>query len=102
MEKRKSHYRLSKIQAIVVRDGMNAFTATATRNGRDMGLDDATMLATIAGMKGAMFYKSMTTHLDNTLWQDVYHVPLTGGQIAYLKLTRQHGAVVIQFKSKEG
>ena len=71
MEKRKPHYRLSEIQATVVRDGMNAFTATATRNGRDMGLDDAALLATIAGVKRAMFYKSMTTHLDNTMWQDV-------------------------------
>lgn len=101
MEKRKAHYQLSEIQAIVARDGMNAFTATAARNGHLMGLDDATLLATIADMNGTMLYKSMTTHSDSALWQDVYHVPLADARMAYVKLTKQMGAVVIQFKDKE-
>jgi len=47
-----------------------------------------------------MFYKSMTTHSDNTVWQDVYHALCSNGKIAYVKLTVQAGAVVIQFKEK--
>jgi motility quorum-sensing regulator/GCU-specific mRNA interferase toxin len=101
MDKRKPHYLLDEIQSIVARNEMNAFTTTAIRNGQDMGLDDAMMLATIARMKSVMFYKSMTTHRDATLWQDVYHVPLSDGRTAYIKLTLQRGAVVIQFKGKE-
>lgn len=101
MEKRKAHYLLSEVKAIVARDAMNAFTATAARNGRAMGLDDAALLAAIAGMTGKMLFKSMTAHRDSALWQDVYHVPLADGRIAYVKLTIQAGAVVIQFKDKE-
>lgn len=48
----------------------------------------------------AMFYKSMTTHNDNQKWQDVYHVTCPNGKVAYIKLTLQNGAVVIQFKEK--
>ncbi|QEA11812.1 MULTISPECIES: type II toxin-antitoxin system MqsR family toxin [Comamonas] len=46
-----------------------------------------------------MFYKSMTTHADHTLWQDVYHAPCPNGCMAYIKVTfRADGAVVLQFK----
>jgi motility quorum-sensing regulator / GCU-specific mRNA interferase toxin len=100
MEKRKAHYRLSDIQAIVARERLNAFTATSIRNARLMGLDEAAMLAVVASMKSTMLYKSMTTHRDASLWQDVYHVPVDE-RIAYVKLTLCAGAVVIQFKDKE-
>ena len=102
MEKRKPHYNLREIQSIVMRDGMNAFTATAVRNGLEMGLNDIAMLSAIAGMHTTMLFKSMTTVRDNSLWQDVYHVPLSDGRVAYIKLTKQDGAVVIQFKDREG
>jgi motility quorum-sensing regulator/GCU-specific mRNA interferase toxin len=101
MEKRKPHYALDEIQFYVAIEGIRAFTASAIFNGAAMGLDDATMLATIAEMKRAMFYKSMTTHRDHTAWQDVYHVPLMDGRVAYVKLTQQDGTVVVQFKCKE-
>jgi len=45
-----------------------------------------------------MFYKSMTTYADHRVWQDVYHAPCPNGKMAYIKLTLQDGAVVIQFK----
>lgn len=32
-----------------------------------------------------MFYKSMTTHADHRVWQDVYHVPVENGQTVYVK-----------------
>ncbi|MGW8160341.1 MAG: type II toxin-antitoxin system MqsR family toxin [Desulfoprunum sp.] len=47
-----------------------------------------------------MFYKSMTTIHDATLWQDVYHAPCPNGKTAYIKVTLREGAVVIQFKEK--
>jgi motility quorum-sensing regulator/GCU-specific mRNA interferase toxin len=47
------------------------------------------------------FYKSMTTHADHTIWQDVYHATLKTGLVAYIKVTlRENGTVVIQFKEK--
>lgn len=48
-----------------------------------------------------VFYKSMTTHADHRIWQDVYHADLSSGLQAYIKLTlREKGSVVIQFKEK--
>jgi motility quorum-sensing regulator/GCU-specific mRNA interferase toxin len=67
-----------------------------------MGLSDASLLQSVSDMKPTMFQKSMTTYRNHTIWQDVYHVPLSGGRVAYVKLTLQDGAVVIQFKNKEG
>ena len=48
-----------------------------------------------------MLLKSMTTHADHRVWQDVYHAPCPNGRIAYIKLTlRPDGSVVIQFKEQ--
>ncbi len=34
-----------------------------------------------------MFYKSMTSFSNSRQWQDVYHVPASGGLTIYLKFT---------------
>ena len=36
-----------------------------------LGFDYAGMLAVIAALEPGDFYKSMTTHGDHTIWQDV-------------------------------
>ena len=61
MEKHKAHYRLVDIQAIVSRDCLAAFTATALFNRLAMGLSDVSLLKAVADMKPTMFQKSMTT-----------------------------------------
>lgn len=49
-----------------------------------------------------MFYKSMTTHADHRVWQDVYHVSLEEGLTLHLKF--QANVVtkfdVVSFKEK--
>ena len=45
-------------------------------------------------------YKSMTTHADHRVWQDVYHAHCPNGKTAYIKVTLRDGTVVIQFKEK--
>jgi motility quorum-sensing regulator/GCU-specific mRNA interferase toxin len=65
-----------------------------------MGLSEAQAVAVILSLSRPMFYKSMTTHADHTVWQDVYHAPTPTGKVAYVKLTLKNGAVVIQFKEK--
>jgi motility quorum-sensing regulator / GCU-specific mRNA interferase toxin len=47
-----------------------------------------------------MFFKSMTTHSDYRVWQDVYHAPCPNDKTAYIKVTIQDGATVIQFKER--
>lgn len=100
MEKRTPHYRLADVLAIVSTRGMAAFTATALFNAAAMGLRQEQILAVVLGLQRSMFYKSMTTHADHTVWQDVYHAPTPLGVTAYIKVTLQAGAVVIQFKER--
>ncbi|PIQ10416.1 MAG: motility quorum-sensing regulator MqsR [Hydrogenophilales bacterium CG_4_9_14_3_um_filter_59_35] len=98
MEKRKAHYALEAVKAIVIRDEMLSFTRIARRGANAMGLDDARALAVVGALSPFMLFKSMTTHADSTVWQDVYHAPCPNGKMAYIKVTLQEGAVVIQFK----
>jgi motility quorum-sensing regulator/GCU-specific mRNA interferase toxin len=65
-----------------------------------MGLTTSEMLSVIAGLKRHDFYKSMTTHADHHVWQDVYHAMTPVQKTAYIKITLREGAPVIQFKEK--
>lgn len=100
MEKRSAHYRLEDIQTHVLERGRSALTATALRGMDAMGLTWAEGMGVLLGLQRAMLFKSMTTHADNRVWQDVYHAPCPNGKTAYIKLTLREGAVVIQFKEK--
>ena len=53
----------------------------------------------VARLDRKNLYKSMTTHADHTIWQDVYHAPTRGGE-AYIKVTLRDNAPVIQFKER--
>ncbi len=65
-----------------------------------MGLFGSDLIEVVLGVERCMFYKSMTTYQDHTVWQDVYHVPTPSGE-AYVKFTlREEGSIVIQFKRK--
>ena len=100
MEKLKAHYPLQDIQTIVSRDSEQSFTFSAQRGAESMGLSRTEAIGVILALTSARLYKSMTTHNDCKIWQDVYHAPCPNGKIAYIKLTVQDGAVVIQFKEK--
>lgn len=65
-----------------------------------MGLTTAEMLAVIAGLSRPNFYKSMTTHADYRVWQDVYHAATPVKKDAYIKITLRNGGPVIQVKEK--
>jgi motility quorum-sensing regulator/GCU-specific mRNA interferase toxin len=66
-----------------------------------MGLSEAEALQVLLSLRKTMLYKSMTTHADHRVWQDVYHAPTPIGKIAYIKLTlRSDDTVVIQFKER--
>lgn len=101
MEKRKPHYSLQEAQAIVVRDGVLAFTQTAVMGAATLGLSVEAACQVVSQLSRAMFYKSMTSHANTQVWQDVYHTSCPNGKIAYIKLTLTAGGkVVIQFKEK--
>ena len=55
------------------------------------------MLAVVMALTPKDFYKSMTTHADHTIWQDVYRTRTRAGAI-YLKLTVMNDVLIVSFK----
>jgi motility quorum-sensing regulator/GCU-specific mRNA interferase toxin len=55
------------------------------------------MLDVVLALTPADFYKSMTTHADHTIWQDVYRPNTAAGDV-YLKLTVIDDVLIVSFK----
>lgn len=102
MEKRTPHYSLSEIQVIVADPESRPFTVTALRGGLALGLSETEMRQIVLALVRRDFYKSMTTHLDHSHWQDVYHGMTQDGVAVYIKITAYDDGrpPVIQFKGK--
>ena len=102
MEKRKPHYSLKHIQAIVADVHSQPFTVTALRGGLAMGLTEKEMRQVVLKLTQQDFYKSMTTHADHRVWQDVYHGVTEALVKVYIKVTyyADNRPPVIQFKAK--
>ena len=61
-----------------------------------MGLELRDMLAVVIALTPMDFYKSMTTHADYTVWQDVYRPhPQAGGRD--LELTGTDDPLIVSF-----
>ena len=86
MEKFRPHYLLTDIKA--------AFTDPATLNrsfvskqgADDLKMDDEAVVAVIQALTSADFEKSMTSHADHRVWQDVYR-PTADNTTLYVKFT---------------
>ena len=101
MEKKRPHYSLKEIQQVVDLRKTSAFTATALIGAAELGLSPDEAINVVLALRQTDFYKSMTTHADHQIWQDVYHSRLKSRLMAYIKVTlRENGIVVIQFKEK--
>ena len=98
MEKGTSHYKLAVVKALLGAGKVRA-TYTALAGGANLGLDFAGMVAVTAALKPADFYKSMTTHADHRIWQDVYRARTSAGEI-YLKLTVMDDVLIVSFKER--
>ncbi len=73
-------------------------TTHAARAGADaLGFDYPGMLAVVMALTPSDFYKSMTTHADYAIWQDVYR-PSTSVDDVYLKLTVIDDVLIVSFK----
>jgi motility quorum-sensing regulator / GCU-specific mRNA interferase toxin len=85
MEKQTPHCKLSVIKTLV--EAGKVRTTHAARAGAiALGFDYPGMMAVVQVLTPADFYKSMTTHADHTIWQDVYRPSTRAGDV-YLKLT---------------
>ena len=98
MEKGTPHCKLALVKGLVEAGKVRA-TASAFQGARLLGIDDlAGMCMVILSLTAADFYKSMTTHADHRIWQDVYHAKPTDGAAVYMKLTVIEDVLIISFK----
>lgn len=96
MEKRTPHCRLSIVKTLV--EAGKVRTTHAARSGaNELGLALSDMLDIVMSLTPADFYKSMTTHTDYTIWQDVYRPSTPAGDV-YLKLTVIDDVLIVSFK----
>ncbi|SLM30514.1 motility quorum-sensing regulator [Desulfamplus magnetovallimortis] len=96
MEKKKPHYKLSVIKAMI-EAGKVRSTVSALAGAAALGFDFNGIVDVIMLLSQADFYKSMTTIADHRVWQDVYH-PLTQSGEVYLKLTVIDEVLIVSFK----
>ncbi len=98
MEKGTPHCKLQVVKALIEAGHVRA-TANAFAGARELGINDlAGMCAVVLALTSADFYKSMTTHADHRVWQDVYRSRTTNGDDVYLKLTVIDDVLIISFK----
>lgn len=96
MEKKKPHCPLPKVKALVQAGNVRA-TESAQEGAALLGFDFADMVAVVAALEMADFYKSMTTLADHRIWQDVYRPNTPAGDL-YLKLTVIEDVLIVSFK----
>ena len=96
MEKGTPHCQLSVVKAMI-EAGKVGSTLSALAGGAALGFDFAGIIGVVMALTSADFYKSMTTHADHRVWQDVYR-PITAAGEVYLKLTVIDDVLVVSFK----
>lgn len=96
MEKKTPHCPLPKVKALIDA-GKIRVTANAVIGGEMLGMDRNAIVAVVKLLTMQDFYKSMTTHADHRIWQDVYHPSTPAGDV-YLKLTVVDDVLVVSFK----
>ncbi len=98
MEKRTPHRKLSLVKELVKANKVRA-TASAFNGASELGIYTlAGMCDVVLSLTMANFDKSMTTHADHRIWQDVYKVVNQNGSDVYLKLTVIEDVLIVSFK----
>lgn len=75
-------------------------TNTALQGARAMGFSQQNIVDAIQQLKRTDFVKSITTHADHRIWQDVYNTEFNG-YLLYIKFqVDEMGHFIISFKEK--
>jgi motility quorum-sensing regulator / GCU-specific mRNA interferase toxin len=96
MEKRTPHCPLTRVKELVA-VGTVRTTKVALEGAAALDLDLNGMLEVIMALTMDDFDKSMTTHADHKVWQDVYKPNTKVGDV-YLKLTVIDDVLIVSFK----
>ena len=98
MEKLSPHCTLRVVKALVAAGQVRA-TRSAYDGAADLGIHDLLgMCKVVSALTSADFYKSMTTHADHRIWQDVYRPSMPQGRRVYVKLTVVDDVLIVSFK----
>lgn len=97
MEKSTPNYSLADILAQMQSVPEMNLTISARTGIRDAGMGQMDALAVVQSLTRKHFYKSMTTHADHRVWQDVYHGQW-GDLSLYIKFQRSSEYFVVSFK----
>ena len=79
-------------------ESMN-LTLSARTGIRSLGMAQANALEVVQQLTTVDFYKSMTTHANHRVWQDVYHAEWQGIAL-YIKFQQAGEYFVISFKER--
>ena len=63
----------------------------------NLGFDFEDLVGIVSALTPKDYYKSMTTHADHRIWQDVYRPKTAHGDL-YLKLTVIDDVLIVSFK----
>ena len=97
MEKRTPHYLLLAIQKQMSSVAAMNLTLSAQLDIRAAGMASVEALDVVQGLSRSDFYKSMTTHTNHRVWQDVYHAAWRGKSL-YVKFQQAEEYFVVSFK----
>ena len=84
------------VRAMVVA-GKVRTTVSALAGGAALGFGFEEIVGAVAALTPRDFYKSITTHADHRVWQDVYRPETPVGEV-YLKLTGLDDLPIVSFK----
>jgi motility quorum-sensing regulator / GCU-specific mRNA interferase toxin len=96
MEKGSPHCKLSVVRAMI-EAGKVRSTMSALAGGAALGFSFEEIIEVVKALTVADFYKSMTTHADHRMWQDVYRPATPAGEV-YLKLMVVDDVLIVSFK----
>lgn len=99
-EKRTPHFDLETIKSTFSKASRLVATKTALQGAAELGYGSAEIVSIIQTMTKDHFYKSMTANHNGNVWQDVYHVPHTDGEL-YVKFTDNGGPGFVLLSCKE-
>ncbi|AKM33450.1 mRNA interferase MqsR (plasmid) [Pandoraea faecigallinarum] len=96
MEKPTPHCKLPVGKTFIAAGKVRA-THSARLGAAALSLELSDMLAVVRALTPADFFKSMATHADHTVWQDVCRPSTQAGDV-YLKLTVIDDVLIVSFK----
>jgi motility quorum-sensing regulator/GCU-specific mRNA interferase toxin len=96
MEKRTPHCKLPVVKTMIAAGKVRA-TLSALSGGAALGIGFDGIVEVVMSLTAKDFYKSMTTHADHAVWQDVYRPTTKSGEV-YLKLTVIDDVLIVSFK----